>query len=160
MHPLHSGLSLIATSSWLAAYSASPCMVCAHLNDIICSLFLPSSKRDVLCWPHDIDSVFHKPVAADQRVSVDAPDFWTAAYSLRLDGGGQVACPAFLQRLAQGILSTGKSLILLRAHHGMNQRWGPYKAQHDPSMHSIAQRFQACAYICLLSESWVKKKWP
>ena len=61
-------------------------------------------------------------LTADQRVSVDAPDFWTAAYTLRRCGAGQLACPAFLQPLAQGILSTGKCLILLRAHQGMHQR--------------------------------------
>lgn len=57
-------------------------------------------------------------LCTDQTVSVDSPYFWKEAFFLRLNSSGEVACPTFLQPLAQGILSTGKSLLLLRARQG------------------------------------------
>ena len=61
-------------------------------------------------------------MSADQTVSVDSPYFWNDAFALQHTASGQVACPAFLQPLAQGILSTGKSLLLLRAHQDHHRR--------------------------------------
>ena len=61
-------------------------------------------------------------VYADQTVSVDSPYFWNEAFALQHSASGQLACPTFLQPLAQGILSTGKSLLLLRAHQDHHRR--------------------------------------
>lgn len=61
-------------------------------------------------------------VYADQTVCVDSPYFWNEAFALQHTASGQVACPAFLQPLAQGVLSTGKSLLLLRAHQDQHRR--------------------------------------
>ena len=61
-------------------------------------------------------------VCADQNVSVDSPYFWNEAFTLRRTETGDVACPEFLQPLVEGILSTGKSLILLRAHQDLHTR--------------------------------------
>ena len=61
-------------------------------------------------------------LSADESVSVDSPYFWGEAFMLQHTASGQVACPSFLQPLAQGILSTGKSLLLLRAHQGQHRR--------------------------------------
>ncbi|KAL3159096.1 hypothetical protein ABBQ32_011094 [Trebouxia sp. C0010 RCD-2024] len=60
----------------------------------------------------------------DQTVCVDSPYFWNEAFALQHTASGQVACPAFLQPLAQGVLSTGKSLLLLRAHQDQHRRDG------------------------------------
>ena len=62
-------------------------------------------------------------LCTDQTVSVDSPYFWNDAFTLRRTATGQVACPTFLQPLVQGILSTGKSLLLLRAHQGIHTRY-------------------------------------
>lgn len=56
------------------------------------------------------------PPPADSSVSVEAPEFWTKAYSVRLKRDGTVACPDFLQPQVAGILSAGKSQALLRTH--------------------------------------------
>lgn len=61
-------------------------------------------------------------VYADQTVSVDSPYFWSEAFALQHIASGQLACPTFLQPLAEGILSTGKSLLLLRAHQDHHRR--------------------------------------
>lgn len=91
----------------LAAKHAQQALQCTFLVTCCHPCWLSSSKA---------------AASADQRVLVDAPDFWTAAYTLRKSGNAKVACPAFLQPVAHGILSTGKSLILIRAHHSMHQR--------------------------------------
>ncbi|KAL0024129.1 hypothetical protein WJX77_000413 [Trebouxia sp. C0004] len=67
-------------------------------------------------------SPFNFFICEDQNVSVDSPYFWNEAFTLRRTASGDVACPNFLQPLVEGILSTGKSLILLRAHQDLHTR--------------------------------------
>ena len=69
-------------------------------------------------WVHQNYMFVH----ADQTVSLDSPYFWNEAFALQHTASGQLACPTFLQPLAQGILSTGKSLLLLRAHQDHHRR--------------------------------------
>ena len=95
-------------------------------SDVPASMVSQAEFREALLQMSDV-------LTAAERRSVDSPDFWTAAYSLRRTAEGQVACPAFLQPLAQGILSTGKSLILLRARQGMHPR---FALQPSGSTHS------------------------
>lgn len=84
---------------------------------------LPMNSFVVRCvygtWVHPVYNPF---VYADQTVSVDSPYFWNEAFALQHTASGQPACPTFLQPLAQGILSTGKSLLLLRAHQDHHRR--------------------------------------
>ncbi|KAL0048039.1 hypothetical protein WJX82_006302 [Trebouxia sp. C0006] len=76
-------------------------------------------------WLYDgllLGSAHNFFICEDQNVSVDSPYFWNEAFTLRRTETGDVACPEFLQPLVEGILSTGKSLILLRAHQDLHTR--------------------------------------
>ena len=63
---------------------------------------------------------------ADGSVSVDSTQFWYEAYSLRRKRDGSLACPDFLSPLIQGILSAGKSVVLLRTHQKPDLRFASF----------------------------------
>ena len=53
---------------------------------------------------------------ADKTISVESPQFWYDAYRVRLKRDSSPACPSFLGGLIPGILSAGKSVVLMRTH--------------------------------------------
>ncbi|KAL0024075.1 hypothetical protein WJX79_003630 [Trebouxia sp. C0005] len=76
----------------------------------------------------------HFFICEDQNVSVDSPYFWNEAFTLQRTETGDIACPEFLHPLVEGILSTGKSVILLRAHQDLHTRTSATPASLQKAM--------------------------
>ena len=56
----------------------------------------------------------HPMLLADPEVDPEDKEFWARGYTLRCDAEELVICPDFLLPVADDLLDSGKSLILLR----------------------------------------------